>query len=91
MTTSPFIEQLRGSLADYGANAVSTADFVALWRTAPAELAGLPPRFGEVLDDLLMRVESSQMFTEESCSFSRGDLVRNLEVWLEKAVARLAG
>lgn len=52
--------------------------------------ATLPPRFGEVLHDLLDRLESSALFAEESCSFSRDGLLDNLDLWREKAAARLA-
>jgi hypothetical protein len=50
----------------------------------------LPPRYGEVLDQLLDRLESSALFTEDSCSFSQSDLRDSLGLWLDKARARLA-
>jgi len=53
-------------------------------------LAALPPRYGEVLLNLLDRLESSALFSEESCSFSQKDLVANLQMWVEKARAALA-
>ena len=46
---------------------------------------GLPERYSQVLGQLLMQVESSALFTEESCSFSRGDLSDALGQWLAKA------
>ncbi|SDZ65562.1 hypothetical protein SAMN05518854_109277 [Variovorax sp. YR266] len=53
---------------------------------ASAELLGaLPPRYGEVLLSLLDRLESSALFSEESCSFSQKDLLDNLQVWVDKA------
>lgn len=52
-------------------------------------LAALPPRYGEVLLNLLDRLESSALFSEESCSFSQKDLVANLTMWVEKAQATL--
>ncbi|MES2414979.1 MAG: hypothetical protein V4614_14330 [Pseudomonadota bacterium] len=53
-------------------------------------LAGaLPPRFNEVLLQLLDRLESSALFTEESCSFSHTDLLDNLQMWLDKAQLQL--
>jgi hypothetical protein len=60
------------------------AEFCATVRGATATLA-LPQRFRDVLEQLLDRLEASALFTEESCSFSREDLVGNLEIWLEKA------
>lgn len=52
-------------------------------------LAALPPRYSEVLLNLLDRLESSALFSEESCSFSQKDLVANLTMWVEKAQATL--
>ena len=53
-------------------------------------LAALPPRYGEVLLNLLDRLESSALFSEESCSFSQKDLLDNLQVWVDKARAQLS-
>ena len=50
-----------------------------------AHWPGLPERYSQVLGQLLMQVESSALFTEESCSFSRGDLSDALGQWLAKA------
>ncbi|AVQ81212.1 MULTISPECIES: hypothetical protein [unclassified Variovorax] len=52
-------------------------------------LAALPPRYGEVLLNLLDRLESSALFSEESCSFSQKDLLDNLKVWADKARGQL--
>ena len=40
---------------------------------------------GGALLNLLDRLESSALFSEESCSFSQKDLVANLGMWVEKA------
>ena len=48
-------------------------------------LAALPPRYGEVLLGLLDRLESSALFSEESCSFSQKDLLDSLQMWVDKA------
>ena len=58
-------------------------------RTSTELLAALPPRYGEVLLNLLDRLESSALFSEESCSFSQKDLLDNLRVWVDKARAQL--
>ena len=58
------------------------------WRSAAAALP-LPPRYGEVLGHLLDRIEAGALFSEESCSFSRKDLLDSLKMWLDKAEARL--
>ncbi|MDQ0590107.1 hypothetical protein [Variovorax paradoxus] len=52
-------------------------------------LSALPPRYGEVLLSLLDRLESSALFSEESCSFSQKNLLDNLQVWVDKARAQL--
>ena len=44
----------------------------------------LPEKYGTALENVLSRVESSSLFTEESCSFSKKDLANALRVWLEK-------
>ncbi|WP_422844333.1 hypothetical protein [Acidovorax sp. M2(2025)] len=61
-----------------------------LARQQTALLAALPARYGEVLLNLLDRLESSALFSEESCSFSQKDLVANLGMWVEKARGALA-
>ena len=48
-------------------------------------LAALPPRYTEVLLGLLDRLESSALFSEESCSFSQKDLLDSLQMWVDKA------
>ena len=58
------------------------------WRAQAAELP-LPPRFGQVLGELLDRLEAGALFSEESCSFSQKDLLANLQLWAEKARAQL--
>ena len=69
---------------DHSAAALST-----LARQQTTLLAALPPRYGEVLLNLLDRLESSALFSEESCSFSQKDLVANLQMWVDKARAVL--
>lgn len=48
-------------------------------------LDALPPRYPEVLLQLLDRLESSALFSEESCSFSQKELFDSLQLWLDKA------
>ena len=70
---------------DHSAAALGT-----LARQQTTLLDALPPRYNEVLLNLLDRLESSALFSEESCSFSQRDLVTNLRVWVEKAQETLA-
>jgi len=47
----------------------------------------LPARYLDVLDRVLSQLESSALFTEESCSFSQADMLGALRDWLHKARA----
>lgn len=62
-----------------------TATFCHAARNYPQLLEALPARYGEVLMGLLDRLESTALFSEESCSFSPADLLGNIALWLEKA------
>lgn len=59
-------------------------------RASQALLSALPERYGPVLLQLLDRLESSALFTEESCSFSQTDLHTHLQGWIEKAHSQLS-
>ncbi len=67
----------------------SPAVFSQQARARTALLAALPPRYTEVLLNLLDRLESSALFAEESCSFSQTDLLDSLQLWLDKAAGLL--
>ena len=67
----------------------ASAQLTTLARQQTALLAALPPRYSDVLLNLLDRLESSALFSEESCSFSQKDLVANLTMWVEKAQGTL--
>ncbi|MDR6156197.1 hypothetical protein QF021_004286 [Acidovorax delafieldii] len=67
----------------------TAATMSTLAREQTTLLAALPPRYSEVLLNLLDRLESSALFSEESCSFSQKDLVANLTMWAEKAQGTL--
>jgi hypothetical protein len=67
----------------------SVTAFSQMARTQTALLAALPPRYTEVLHGLLDRLESSALFSEESCSFSQRDLLDSLQLWLNKAAQQL--
>ena len=58
-------------------------------RASQALLTALPERYGPVLLQLLDRLESSALFTEESCSFSQTDLHDHLRQWIAKAHTQL--
>lgn len=84
------LESLRQTLDDLRHKRVAVSTFCQTWRAQTALLAALPPRYGQVMEDLLGRMEASSLFTEESCSFSQEDLQANLTVWLDKATQTLA-
>ena len=63
----------------------SAAAFSTLAQAQTAVSAALPARYGMVLMQLLTSLESSALFTEESCSFSQIDLIDKLQMWLDKA------
>ena len=89
MTRSHLETPVQDALNAFTQGATSAS---ALSHTARAQadlLAALPPRYAEVLHGLLDRLESSALFSEESCSFSQKDLVDSLQMWVDKARALL--
>jgi hypothetical protein len=84
------LSALGQSLAQLRADALGVAAFCAQARAQEPLLSTLPPRYGEVWLGLLDRLESSALFSEESCSFSQSALLDNLELWLQKAAGQLA-
>jgi hypothetical protein len=79
------LQTLRDSLGGLQEKRITLDAFCRTWRAQTALLAQLPPRYAEVMEDLLGRMEAGSLFTEESCSFSQDDLQANLGVWLDKA------
>ena len=73
------------SITQLEANTIGIGEFIALWRGSAGLREALPERYQIVLDDLLARLESTALFSEESCSFSRSDLLNSLRLWLDKA------
>ena len=69
---------------------LTAAAFSAIAEKQVTLLATLPPRYAEVLAGLLTRLESSALFTEESCSFSHQDLLGSMQMWCDKARVWLA-
>ena len=84
------LSALGQSLGQLRAGALGVAAFCAQARAQEPLLAALPPRYGEVWLGLLDRLESSALFSEESCSFSQSALLDNLDMWLQKAKQQLA-
>jgi hypothetical protein len=83
------LASLRQALTDLRNDAMSVRDFSAAARAQDDLLQALPPAFGPVWHQLLDRLESSALFSEESCSFSHGELLDSLKLWLDKAAQQL--
>lgn len=79
------LQSLQDSLLALRQRQIGITAFCAQWRSDTSLLNALPPRYTQVLEDLLGRLEAGSLFTEESCSFSQEDLHAHLATWLEKA------
>jgi hypothetical protein len=90
MSHAHALQVLRNALDDLQQNRISISTFCQTWRAQRDLLGALPARYGQVMEDLLGRMEAGSLFTEESCSFSQDDLQANLAVWLDKARQTLA-
>lgn len=67
----------------------STDALVKAFRHEKALLAELPAVFEAALETILERMESTAMFSEETCSFSQNDMLIALSIWLEKTKSYL--
>lgn len=86
----PRLQGARDTLQALQADRLRPHEAAARLRAQTDLLAALPPRFTEVLNQLLDRLESSALFDGESCSFSQTDLHTHLHAWLDQAARRLA-
>ncbi|MGE3347741.1 MAG: hypothetical protein AB7I35_09935 [Ramlibacter sp.] len=84
------LDDIQTALTALRAGSLGVQPFSARARGQQALLDSLPPRYGQVLADLLDRLESSALFSEESCSFSQSGLLDNLQLWIDKARDQLA-
>jgi hypothetical protein len=85
---SDHLSALEPTLDAFGQGRLSLADLATQWReAAQRHQPTLPPRYLDVLDRVLSQLESSALFTEESCSFSKADMLGALRDWLHKARA----
>ena len=83
------LHTLRQALADLRSHALTDRAFVQTAREQTHLFGALPPKFETVWLNLVDRLESSALFTEESCSFSQTDLLDSLAMVLDKAQAQL--
>ncbi|HYD80811.1 MAG TPA: hypothetical protein VEC06_13465 [Paucimonas sp.] len=72
-------------MCELRAGSLATDAFCRAWRAQTELLDALPMRYRAVMEDLLGRLEAGSLFTEESCSFSRADLLAGLDTWIAKA------
>ena len=89
MSATVALATLRMALTDLRNNALTDRAFIQTARSQEALFKALPPKFEEVWLELVDRLESSALFSEESCSFSQKDLLSSLQVWADKAQAKL--
>jgi len=82
-------EGLGRSLDDFEAGRIDMDALIAVWRRHGVEDANLPEKWREVLDGLLMRLESARLFSQDSCSFSRSELLATMREWLARAQAQV--
>jgi hypothetical protein len=79
---------LAPTLEAFNNGTLNVSDLAWLWRDAAhAHEPALPERYLEVLERVLNQLESSALFTEESCSFSQADMIGALRDWLIRAKA----
>lgn len=83
------LTQLRQSLTALRSNTLNVSAFANTARSTNDLLEALPPRYTEVWLGLIDRLESSALFSEESCSFSQVDLLDSISLWLDKAEQQL--
>ncbi|MDF3035323.1 MAG: hypothetical protein K0S28_597 [Paucimonas sp.] len=79
------LQSMSRALDELRMGSQSISVFCTVWRTQKPALASLPTRYLEVMENLLVRLETGSMFTEESCSFSQEDLHQAFASWLRQA------
>ena len=89
MTAQSQLDILQSALQQLRNEPSQPSAFSNLARGQQTLTAALPERFNEVLLQLLDRLESSALFTEESCSFSHAGLLDSLQMWMDKAQLQL--
>lgn len=89
MTAQSQLDALQSALHQLRKEPSKPTAFSNLARGQQVLATTLPERFNEVLLNLLDRLESSALFTEESCSFSHAGLLDSLQMWIDKAQLQL--
>ncbi|WP_457279232.1 hypothetical protein [Polaromonas sp. P5_D5] len=89
MTPQQQLEALQAALQQLRSDDIRVGTFAQLAAQQQSLAAALPARFNDVLSQLLNRLESAALFTEESCSFSQKELLDSLQLWIDKAQLQL--
>jgi hypothetical protein len=89
MTPQHQLDALQTALQQLRSGTLVAAAFSQLAAQQQSLTAALPERFNDVLSQLLNGLESSALFTEESCSFSQTELLDSLQLWVDKAQLQL--
>lgn len=89
MTPEHQLEALQAALQQLRDDGIRVSGFAQLAAQQQRLAQALPARFNEVLSQLLNRLESAALFTEESCSFSQKELLDSLQLWIDKARLQL--
>lgn len=89
MSPEAQLSSMQAALRQLQAETLGVASFSSLVQDQSQLRSALPGRFDEVLMQLLDRLESSALFSDESCSFSRRELLDSLQLWTEKAQLQL--
>jgi hypothetical protein len=88
-TASDQLTAFDAQLAQIRSDQLLASAFVQAARAHTELLQALPEKYSTVYHDLLDRLESGALFSEESCSFSQRDLLDSLALWADKAKAVL--
>ena len=89
MTPRQQLDAINTALQQLRDGRLGAAAFTQLAAQQQSLATALPGRFNDVLAQLLNGLESSALFTEESCSFSQTELLDSLQVWIDKAGLQL--
>jgi hypothetical protein len=89
MTPQHQLDAINTALQQLRSDTLGVAAFSQLAAQQQSLAAALPERFNDVLSQLLNGLESSALFTEESCSFSQKELLDSLQLWVDKAQLQL--
>lgn len=89
MTPQHQLDALNTALKQLRGGTLGASAFTQLAAQQQTLAAALPGRFNDVLQQLLNGLESSALFTEESCSFSQTELLDSLQLWIDKAGLQL--